>query len=137
MGLDFGADDYVTKPFSVGELMARVRAALRRHGSQGNEAPLRFADLEIRAGRRQVLRDDAEIELTATEFDVLMALVEAHGRVLSRRQIMDRVWGSEHHGTARTVDNFLAQLRAKLERDPSQSRHLVTVRGVGYRFEAG
>ena len=79
-------------------------------------------------------RDSREAELTAREFDVLVVLIRAEGRVLTRRQIMDAAWGTEHYGTERTVDNFLAQLRAKLEDDPTSPRHLLTVRGVGYRF---
>jgi DNA-binding response OmpR family regulator len=81
-----------------------------------------------------VKRGGQKVELTATEFDVLLCLIEAKGRVLSREQIQARVWGPDHHGTTRTVDNFLLQLRSKLEDDPSEPKHLVTVRGVGYRF---
>jgi len=137
MGLDLGADDYVTKPFSVGELLARVRAALRRRARPVEPDIWRFGDVEVDPARRTVRRGGEELELTATEFDVLVALLEARGRTLSRRQIMDRVWGAGHHGTERTVDNFVVRLRSKLEPDPADPRHLVTVRGVGYRFDSG
>lgn len=136
MGLELGAEDYVTKPFGVAELMARVRAVLRRGARVRTDrgAIFRTATLEINPDTRQVRRDNKPVELTATEFDVLLCLIEAKGRVLSREQIQARVWGPDHHGTTRTVDNFLLQLRAKLEENPTEPRHLVTVRGVGYRF---
>lgn len=138
MGLELGAEDYVTKPFGLAEFLARVRAALRRAsmGKAGAAAPSshRFGEIEIDEGTREVRRAGAPVELTATEFDVLVALVEAHGRVLTREQILDRIYGPNHHGTARTIDNFLMQLRSKLEADPQTPKHLLTVRGVGYRL---
>src|ERR1041385_384004 len=136
MGLELGAEDYVTKPFGVAELMARVRAVLRRDhkGRHEREAVFRAGELEIDRATREVTRKGNRIELTATEFDVLLCLIEAKGRVLSREQIQARVWGPDHHGTTRTVDNFLLQLRSKLEESPTEPKHLVTVRGVGYRF---
>lgn len=138
MGLELGAEDYITKPFSLAELLARVKAVLRRDAiaRTRTEPVIRTAGLEIDAGTREVRRDGTPISLTATEFDVLMTLANAHGRVLSREQILEHVWGANHHGTLRTIDNFLLQLRNKLELDPSRPRHLVTVRGVGYRFVA-
>ncbi len=136
MGLELGAEDYVTKPFGVAELMARVRAVLRRDAKARapRDMVFRAGVLEIDPATREVTRAGERVELTATEFDVLLCLIEAKGRVLSREQIQARVWGPDHHGTTRTVDNFLLQLRAKLEEDPTEPRHLVTVRGVGYRF---
>lgn len=136
MGLELGAEDYITKPFGLAELLARVKAVLRRDSiARGDESgPLRTADLEISSARREVRRDGKPVELTATEFDVLFCLVSAGGRVLSREQIQAMVWGPTHHGTPRTVDNFILQLRTKLEEDPAAPRHIVTVRGVGYRF---
>jgi len=136
MGLELGAGDYVTKPFGVAELMARVRAILRRDGKghPARGAVFRAGALEINPATREVKRAGDLIELTATEFDVLLCLFEAKGRVLSREQIQANVWGPDHHGTTRTVDNFLLQLRSKLEQDPGDPKHLVTVRGVGYRF---
>jgi len=133
VGLDLGADDYITKPFSLGELLARVRAALRR-GQREAGGRWRFGSVEIDPATRQVRRDGRPVELTATEFDVLAALIGAQGRILTREQIMDAVWGVGYHGTRRTVDNFVAQLRSKLEIDPARPRHLITVRGVGYRL---
>jgi DNA-binding response OmpR family regulator len=135
MGLELGAEDYVTKPFGLAELLARVRATLRRASISTAKAVeiVRVGDVEIDEGTRQVRRDGQPVELTATEFDVLMALVHAKGRVLSREQILEKIYGVGHHGTVRTIDNFLMQLRSKLEADPQQPKFLVTVRGVGYR----
>jgi DNA-binding response OmpR family regulator len=135
MGLELGAEDYITKPFSLAELLARVKAALRRDAiARGGASALRAGGLDINAATREVKKDGALVELTATEFDVLLCLVEADGRVLSREQIQAKVWGPAHHGTPRTIDNFILQLRAKLEESPIAPRHIITVRGVGYRF---
>ncbi len=137
MGLELGAEDYITKPFGLAELMARVKAVLRRDAiARRTGSVVRAAALEIDPGTRQVRRKGDLVELTATEFDVLSCLIQAEGNVLSREQILSRVWGPSHHGTPRTVDNFVLQLRNKLEEDPQTPRHLVTVRGVGYRFVA-
>lgn len=139
MGLELGAEDYVTKPFGLAELLARVKAVLRRDAiarpRPHPEGLVRAGDLEINAATRQVLKEGQEVPLTPTEFEVLWCLVEAGGHVRSRDEIMLRVWGAGHHGTSRTIDNFLLQLRNKLEIDPSEPRHLITVRGVGYRFQ--
>ena len=137
MGLELGAEDYITKPFSLAELLARVKAVLRRDAIARGAPPqsaLRVGALEIDGATREVRRDGTAVELTATEFDVLVALVQAGGRVLSREQIQAKVWGPTHHGTPRTIDNFILQLRTKLELDPTDPRHIVIVRGVGYRF---
>lgn len=138
MGLELGAEDYITKPFGLAELLARVKAVLRRDAIARAEASevVRAGAIEIDTAARRVTLNGSSVLLTATEFDVLMALVEARGRVLSREQILAKVWGPSHHGTLRTIDNFVLQLRNKLEADPAEPRHLVTVRGVGYRFEA-
>jgi DNA-binding response OmpR family regulator len=138
MGLELGAEDYITKPFGLAELLARVKAVLRRDAMGRAEATeiVRAGAIEIDTAARRVTVSGSSVPLTATEFDVLMALVEARGRVLSREQILAKVWGPSHHGTLRTIDNFVLQLRNKLEADPAEPRHLVTVRGVGYRFEA-
>jgi DNA-binding response OmpR family regulator len=137
MGLELGAEDYVTKPFGLAELLARVRAVLRRDAiaRPRSEDVVRAGDLEINSATRQVTKAGTAVPLTPTEFEILWYLVEAAGHVRSRDQIKSRVWGAGHHGTQRTIDNFLAQLRAKLEADPSEPRHLLTVRGVGYRFQ--
>jgi len=135
MGLELGAEDYVTKPFGLAELLARVKAVLRRDAiARADGAAIRVGALEINPATREVRRGGAPVELTATEFDVLLCLMEASGRVLSREQIQARVWGPAHHGTPRTIDNFILQLRSKLEDNPGEPRHIVTVRGVGYRF---
>ncbi len=137
MGLELGAEDYITKPFSLAELLARVKAVLRRDAIARQipaAATIRCGVLEIDPATREVRRDGAIVELTATEFDVLHTLVQAGGKVLSREQIQAKVWGPTHHGTPRTIDNFILQLRSKLEIDPTDPRHIVTVRGVGYRF---
>jgi len=136
MGLELGAEDYITKPFGLAELLARVKAVLRRDAiARGDDtSPVRAADLEIQPARREVRRGGQAIELTATEFDILLCLVNAGGRVLTREQLQAMVWGPGHHGTPRTVDNFILQLRTKLEESPTNPRHIITVRGVGYRF---
>jgi DNA-binding response OmpR family regulator len=136
-GLELGAEDYVAKPFSLAEFLARVRAALRR-GPRASDIPRMahvFGDVRIDVGARTVTRAGTPVDMTATEFDVLVCLLEARGAALSREAIFSRVWGPNHHGTPRTIDNFIQQLRAKLEPDPQKPRYVLTVRGVGYRFD--
>jgi two-component system, OmpR family, alkaline phosphatase synthesis response regulator PhoP len=194
MGLEFGAEDYVTKPFGIAELLARIKAVLRRprlgepkdeerpaapasqssevassevassevalpHAASGVAASpgpaspgavspaaglaaapaggrvIGVGELEIDPRTRQVTRGGEPVTLTATEFDILWCLVQADGRVLGREEIQTHVWGPGHHGTLRTIDNFMMQLRTKLERDPGDPQHLLTVRGVGYRLK--
>jgi DNA-binding response OmpR family regulator len=137
VGLELGAEDYITKPFGLAELLARVKAVLRRDAlvrPPPARGVITAGDIEIRQDTRQVFRNSELVLLTATEFDVLWCLVQAGGRVLTRDEIKSRVWGPSHHGTIRTIDNFLLQLRNKLELDPQDPEHLLTVRGVGYRF---
>jgi DNA-binding response OmpR family regulator len=137
-GLELGAEDYVAKPFSLAELLARVRAALRRAhaGPPPERRPgIVFGDVVVDVAARNVKRAGEPVEMTAREFDVLVCLVNERGRVLSRDDIFRRVWGPKHHGTPRTVDNFIQQLRAKLEVDPQEPAYIQTVRGVGYRFD--
>ncbi|MCA9596894.1 MAG: response regulator transcription factor [Myxococcales bacterium] len=138
MGLELGAEDYITKPFSLAEFLARVKAVLRRDAiaRPNKRRVVEAGDLRVDLDTREVTRDDQLVELTPTEFDLLVCLVEAGGKVLSRGEILTRVWGPGHHGTLRTIDNFVLQLRNKLEKDPSEPNHLLTVRGVGYRFQA-
>ncbi len=137
MGLELGAEDYITKPFGLAELLARVKAVLRRnHITRARvDAVVEAGQLVINSNTRQVTREGEPVVLTATEFDILWCLVEGQGQVLSREQILSRVWGPGHRGTLRTIDNFLLQLRNKLESDPALPNHLLTVRGVGYRFQ--
>lgn len=138
IGLSVGADDYLTKPFSARELVARVKAALRRYGQSGASVEsnvLTFRRLRIDVGARQVWKDDQPVDLTAIEFDLLHALAEYRGRVLSREQLLERVWGHDFYGEERVVDVHLGHIRKKIEADPANPDLIVTVRGVGYRFE--
>ncbi len=133
-GLELGAEDYIAKPFSLAELLARVRAALRRGRPRARASRLAFGDVVVDVDARIVQKRGGLVDLTATEFDVLLCLVGERGKALSREKIFKAVWGENHHGTARTVDNFLQQLRQKLEDDPQEPKFFLTVRGVGYRF---
>jgi DNA-binding response OmpR family regulator len=137
MGLELGAEDYITKPFGLAELLARVRAVLRRDGivRKRGEQVMRAGQLEVNPRTREVHKDGVLVELTATEFDVLWCLIDSADQALAREEILARVWGPDHHVTLRTIDNFVLQLRSKLETDPTDPKHLVTVRGVGYRFK--
>ena len=137
MGLSLGADDYVTKPFGLPELLARVRGLLRRRRRIAPAEIIRFGRVEIDTSAHALRVDGREVEVTALEFDVLRFLAEQPRRVVTREQIMQAVWGAGHAGTLRTVDNFVARLRTKIESDPSSPVHIETVRGVGYRFNPG
>jgi len=135
-GLELGADDYITKPFSPREVVARVRAVLRRAGGEREttEAPIVAGDVRIDLDRRQVVVTGRKIDLSPTEFDLLVVMARHPGRVFSRMELLDRVQGYAFEGYERTVDAHVKNLRQKLEPDPKQPRYLLTVYGVGYRF---
>lgn len=141
LGLEMGADDYLTKPFSVAELSARIKALLRRvdamssrAGRDQDEGELQVPGLRMDPARRRVFIRDREVELTAREFDLLWHFASQPGRVFSRTQLLDRVWGYNHEGYEHTVNTHINRLRGKIETDPSRPEFIETVWGVGYRF---
>jgi DNA-binding response OmpR family regulator len=140
LGLEIGADDYVTKPFSIRELMARVKAIFRRIDElqsdrrQDKQSLIRAADLNIDPQRRTVNLSDRTIDLTAKEFDLLLHFAQHAGRVFTRSQLLDEVWGYSHDGYEHTVNSHINRLRAKIEANPAQPCYILTVWGVGYKF---
>jgi two-component system, OmpR family, response regulator RegX3 len=140
VGLEIGADDYVTKPYSARELIARVRAVLRRGGESGDgellPQVLAAGPVRMDVERHVVTVDGGEVPLPLKEFDLLEYLLRNVGRVLTRGQLIDRVWGADYVGDTKTLDVHVKRLRSKIEPDPASPRHLVTVRGLGYKFES-
>jgi len=136
-GLDTGADDYVTKPFSIPELMARIRAILRRFDRPGNNAPehYKFGNVALDFKEYRAFKDGDEIQLSAKEFEIMKYFIAREGEAVHRHDLLNEVWGFEAMPTTRTVDNFILDLRKKLEDDPSHPRYIESVRGVGYRFK--
>ncbi len=142
LGLEFGADDYVTKPFSIRELIARVKAIFRRievHSTENSKNKsfklLKYDDLTIDHGKRKVVVKDDSIDLTAKEFDLLYFFANNPGQVFNRAQLLDRVWGYGHDGYEHTVNSNINRLRAKIETDPAEPEYILTVWGVGYKFK--
>jgi DNA-binding response OmpR family regulator len=136
-GLELGADDYIVKPFGVGELLARIRAALRKREAVARDQtrePLAFGDVRIDPQRMEGLKGERRFPLSARELALLRLFLGRRGQVLDRATLLDQVWGVRYQGTTRTLDQHIAQLRKKIERDPSRPRFLLTVHGVGYRF---
>lgn len=135
LGLELGADDYVTKPFSPRELRARIKAVLRRF-SPPNQETFRFGDVEVDFARAEVRREGNTVEMTPIEFKLLCAFIQRRGRVLSREQLLEAAWDRDIHVTDRAVDAHIVNLRRKIESHPADPRFLLSVRGLGYRFDA-
>lgn len=137
LGLELGADDYITKPFGVRELLARVSAALRRSSlpvSPESELAIQFGEIELDRARRQLLRGEEEIPLTQLEYRLLLAFIDNADRALSRDDLLNAAWGIDYQGTTRTLDQHVSQLRHKIEPDPAKPHYLLTVHGYGYRY---
>jgi DNA-binding response OmpR family regulator len=135
LGLEMGADDYVTKPFGLRELLARIRVRLRRD-RKSSDAPsvLTFGDVEVNFDACEAMRAGRRVELTGKEYDVLRLLAARRGHVVTREHLLEEVWGYENYPTTRTVDNHILRLRQKLEANPSDPRHILSVYGEGYKF---
>ncbi len=134
MGLEFGADDYMTKPFSVHELMARIKAVLRRSNQNGEENRLTRGELTIDVERHEVRLNDVEVELSMKEFELLKTLAENRGVVMTRDKLLDQIWGIDYDGETRTVDVHIRYLRRKLGEEEGESKYIRTVRGRGYKM---
>jgi DNA-binding response OmpR family regulator len=136
VGLERGAADYVVKPFSAGELVARMRAVMRRGRAAPRTGPIQIGGLRLDPSARTLTRSDAPVELAAKEFDLLQMLMANAGRVLRREEIMDEVWDPHWFGPTKTLDVHISWLRKKIEDDPASPRYITTIRGVGFRFAA-
>jgi DNA-binding response OmpR family regulator len=136
IGLEIGADDYISKPFSLRELLARIKAHLRRENRSVETVPgvFQLGSMKIDFDHYKVIREDEEIDLTSLEVDVLRYLIGMDGKVVSRDDLLDKIWGYEKYPTTRTIDNHILKLRKKIEIDPNHPRHILTVYGGGYRF---
>lgn len=133
--LDAGADDYLSKPFGIGELQARLRVALRRHaGTQQSDPVVSFSDIQVDLASRRILRGNEELHLTPIEFRLLSVLLNNHGKVLTQRQLLSQVWGPNAVEHSHYLRIYMGHLRQKLEADPARPRHLLTETGIGYRF---
>ena len=137
LGLELGADDYITKPFSVRELLARVKAVLRRTTIQPMDKSYRFENIIVDFEKHEVTKNGKRIDLTLKEFEVFEILIKNKGRVITRDFLLDKVWGYEYFGETRTVDVHIRHLRQKVEDDDKNPRYIETIRGVGYRFNIG
>ncbi len=135
VGLELGADDYITKPFSIRELLARIKAVLRRSDFDNvNKNEVEFGDIKINFKKQELYKSEEEIKLSTTEFKVLHYLIEHEGEVISRNQLLDEVWGYDAFPTTRTVDNYILSLRKKIENNPTDPVYLLTVHKAGYKF---
>ena len=134
LGLELGADDYITKPFSLRELLARVRAVLRRPGPRQKSEELACGDVRLHLRARQAFKAGKEVKLTRKEFELMRYLMEHPGEVITRDRLLDEVWGYHEYPTTRTVDTHILRLRQKFETDPEHPRYIVTVHGQGYKF---
>jgi two-component system alkaline phosphatase synthesis response regulator PhoP len=135
LGLEIGADDYVTKPFSATELRARIKAVTRRHDVGDPQGVFRFGECELDFDRAELRRRDAVVPTTALEFRLLSAFIEARGRVLTRDQLIPKVWGEGTFIGDRVIDTHILNLRKKIESEPARPKHITSVRGIGYRFD--
>lgn len=137
IGLEIGADDYITKPFSIAELKARLRALLRRSSSfaeKRNDVEFSFGNIVLNLRKHDAFRNDSALSLTAKEFDILKYFIDHEGEVVTRDMLLDEIWGYNNYPTTRTVDNYILSLRKKIEENPSEPKHLVTVHTLGYKF---
>ncbi|MFX0549151.1 response regulator [Hathewaya histolytica] len=137
LGLELGADDYITKPFSIRELLARVKAILRRTVMQYEDKCSKFGNISVNFEKHEILKENNKVELTLKEFELLEILLKNKGRVMTREFLLDKIWGYEYIGETRTVDVHIRHLRKKLEDDDKNPKFIQTVRGIGYRFSTG